>query len=194
MVLPLSHQQIADATSCPVENVSLYWPLVETCLDALSVGSVNSKIAALATIAVETANTFKPVHEYGSDKLHEQQYGGRADLGNIHTGDGAKYAGRGLIQITGELNYAEYGKRLGIDLVSNPEAACEPNAAAAIFAAYWHDRKCDVYADSGQWATVRRRVNGGTNGLPAFMRYVANLQDAVRNSDPVPSVLGGELD
>jgi predicted chitinase len=189
MVLPLSHQQIADAIDCPLENVSLYWPLIDTCLDALNCGSVPSKIAALATIAVETANTFKPIHEYGSDVLHEKEYGGRKDLGNLHAGDGAKFAGRGFIQITGEVNYADYGKRLGIDMLSNPDWALDPNASAAIFAAYWHDRKCDVYADSAQWETVRKRVNGGINGLPKFMRYVADLRDKAFDY-PVADVTG----
>lgn len=179
--LPLSHQQIADALSCPLENVSAYWPLIETCLDSLGCGSVNSKIGALATIAVETANTFKPIHEYGSDRYHEQVYGGRKELGNTHPGDGAKFAGRGFIQITGEINYAEYGNKLGIDMVTNPEMAMDPNVSAAIFAAFWHDRKCDIYADAGQWSTVRKRVNGGTKGLVPFLRYVAELQRATES-------------
>jgi hypothetical protein len=189
MKLQLSFRQIADAIHCPIANVELYWPLIETCLESLGVDSEPSTIAALATIAVETANTFKPIHEYGSDALHEKEYGGRHDLGNVHPGDGAKFAGRGFIQITGELNYAEYGKRLGIDMVANPDWALDPNASAAIFAAFWHDRKCNVYADSGQWETVRKRVNGGINGLPIFMRYIANLHDMILNY-PVADVTG----
>lgn len=185
--LAVSNHQIADVLNVPVSNVDLYWPLIETCLDALEVGSINSKIGALATIAVETAGRFEPIHEYAPkgverEKYFDGKYDGRADLGNIHIGDGAKYAGRGFIQITGEFNYQAYGQKLGVDMVANPELACEPNAAAAIFASYWHDRRCDIYADAGQWSTVRKKVNGGINGLPVFLRYVADLQSLIESA------------
>ena len=191
--LPLSQQQIADAIDCPLENVSQNWPLIETCMDALKVGSVNSKIGVLATVAVETANTFMPIHEQCSKGYTVRHYDGRVDLGNTHAGDGWRYRGRGFIQITGELNYEDYGRRLGIDMIdnpndpsddANPEKACDPNVAAAILAAFWHDRKCDIYADAGQWSQVRRRVNGGTNGLSPFLRYVADLQQMTTTAFP----------
>jgi predicted chitinase len=187
--LPLTHQDIASALDVPLENVSANWPTIETCLDALKCGSVNSKVGSLATIAVETANEFKPIHEFGSKNYFIRHYDGRTDLGNAHPGDGYRYRGRGYIQITGEFNYEQYGKLLGIDMLddpndptddTDPEKACDPNVAAAIFAAFWHEHKCDLYADAGQWSAVRKRVNGGTNGLVPFLRYVANLQEAIQ--------------
>jgi hypothetical protein len=186
LTIILTNSEIARALSVPVANVDLYWPKIETCLDALGCGSLNSKIGALATIAVETAGTFEPLHEYGSDALHEKEYGGRPDLGNVHVGDGAKFAGRGFIQITGEFNYEAYGKKLGVDMVANPELACEPDAAAAIFASYWHEKKCDIYADAGRWADVRRRVNGGANGLPLFLRHIADLSRSLVEAQSAP--------
>jgi predicted chitinase len=185
--LPLTHQEIALALECHLEDVGTNWPRIESCLDSLGGGSMNSKIAALATIAVETANTFRPIHEYGTDALHEKLYGLRADLGNTHAGDGAKFAGRGFIQVTGEFNYARYGQQLGIDLVANPENACNTDVAAAIFAAFWRERKCSEAADEGQWAIVRKRVNGGKNGLFAFLHYISQLQAAIAEKIAQPA-------
>jgi putative chitinase len=167
---------IARAIRCPAQNVAQYWPLVQQCLESLGVGSKASQVAALATIAVETAYTFRPVHEYGSDAEHEKVYGHRAKLGNLHDGDGARYAGRGFVQITGEVNYARYGKLLGINLVDNPDEACEPNTAAAIFSAYFFDRKIAAAANAADWTKVRRIVNGGTNNLNEFLNCVRRLQ------------------
>lgn len=180
MTLPLSHQKIADALSVPIENVSAYWPAIETCLDSLNCGSLNSKIGALATIAVETANTFKPIHEYGTIEYLNDKYDTRIDLGNTpdKDGDGAKFAGRGFIQITGKYNYLEYGKQLGINMIANPDLACDANVAASIFAAFWHFHLCYQYAEAGNWKEVRRKVNGGTHNLVEFLHYVSNLSQA----------------
>jgi putative chitinase len=179
--LPISTTQIAALLKCPAANVSAYWPQIEECLESLGLGSVNSKIAALATIAVETAHTFKPVHEYGSEAYLNKMYDTRTDLGNTaeKDGDGAKFAGRGFIQITGEFNYEHYGKQLGINLVANPDEACEKNAACAIFAAFWYDKKLDIYADAEQWTVVRKKINGGTNGLADFLHFVNELKAAI---------------
>jgi hypothetical protein len=118
MPFPLSAGRIAECLKCPREHVSEYWPLILQCLEALSIGDEPVCVAALATIAVETAHTFRPLHEYGSDKLHEQEYGlahpkKAKQLGNTEPGDGAKFAGRGFIQITGKINYEHYAKLLG---------------------------------------------------------------------------------
>lgn len=177
--LNLSNSDIARILHCPAANVELYWTEISDCLDSLHIGSDNSKIAALATIAVETAHTFAPVHEYGSDALHEKEYGFRKDLGNIHAGDGARYAGNGFIQTTGLVNYERLHQQLGIDCVNHPEELRQKDAACAAFAVYWHDKKCDIYADSEQWTTIRHKVNGGENNLAEFLRYVNDLKTAI---------------
>lgn len=179
----LSPSAIAELIRCPRANVADNWPLVETCLDALKMASQNVCIAALATIAVETAHTFKPIHEYGTRDYFIAHYDNRPDLGNIHPGDGYKFAGRGYIQITGEINYEHYGHLLGIDLISNPDEALDPNCAAAIIAAYFHSRGVDIAAEQGDWTRVRKLVNGGLNGFADFIACVHALTGAV--SQPI---------
>jgi hypothetical protein len=61
-------------------------------------------------------------------------YETRTDLGNTQSGDGAKYIGRGYVQLTGRANYQFWSNRMGIDLINNPELAEDPEIAAKILA------------------------------------------------------------
>ena len=180
---PLSGEEIAPAIRCPVAEVSANWPQIEACLADMGFASENVCIAMLATVAVETAHTFKPIHEYGSTKYFEEHYQGRADLGDIHPGDGVKYAGRGFIQTTGELNYARDGKLIGVDLVNNPDKALDPGVAAELLCAFAFDHPSLVTAaNQGDWTHVRRIVNGGTNGLNDFLQCVEALQSKLKGA------------
>lgn len=125
-------------------------------------------IGALATCRVEVGRAFRPIREVASGQAYEM----RRDLGNTRRGDGVKYKGRGLIQLTGKANYAYYGDKLGLDLLNNPDIALDINVSAKILALYFKDRKVNVACDSGQWTKVRRLVNGGRNGLNEFISVV----------------------
>lgn len=90
-------------------------------------------------------------------------YGGR--LGNVEPGDGWRYRGRGLIQLTGRANYAEAGKAIGMPLVEQPELLEQPEAAALSAAWYWSSRQLGRLADADDLLAVTRKINGGTHGL-----------------------------
>ena len=92
-------------------------------------------------------------------------YDFRANLGNNAVGDGSKYRGRGLFQITGVYNYTLYGTRLGIDLLDNPLLAAQPDNATATACLFWTDHDLNTYADADDCLTITKRINGGTNGL-----------------------------
>lgn len=171
----MTNEQIAAATKCPLVNVNLYWPVVKQYMYQLNIGSRLSQIGALATIAIETAYRFKAIKEFGKNEDHEKEYGGRHDLGNINPGDGAKYAGRGLIQITGRANYAAYGHALGIDLVNFPDRALDNSISSNIFAHYWRDRGISGACEALNWPLVRKKVNGGLNEFPDFYSVVQRL-------------------
>jgi predicted chitinase len=131
--------------------------------------------AALATIAVECS--FVPEREIGTDAYFTQMYQGRKDLGNLQPGDGIKFCGRGFIQLTGRFNYLKYGNLIGVDLISNPDAALVTANAAQIFIEFFHQHGCDVWASRGHWLKVRELVNGGTNNLELFTTDVYKLLD-----------------
>ena len=92
-------------------------------------------------------------------------YSGRMGNGSAGSGDGWRYRGRGLIQITGRANYEATAAALGEDFVSQPEQLEHPHYAALSAAEWWHRNGCNVLADTGDMAAVTRKVNGGLTGL-----------------------------
>lgn len=102
-------------------------------------------------------------------------YEGRVDLGNTQRGDGRRYRGRGLIQITGRSNYAAASRWLAgseILLLEHPELlATDATLAARSAGWFWRSRGLNAYADRGDITGCTRRINGGRNGLPDRIRY-----------------------
>ena len=92
-------------------------------------------------------------------------YEGRAALGNTMPGDGVRFKGRGLIQITGRANYKACGAALGLDLVTHPELLEQPLNACRSAGWFWMSHGLNELADAGDQVKVTRRINGGTNGL-----------------------------
>lgn len=94
-------------------------------------------------------------------------------LGNTQPGDGKRYMGRGLIQITGRVNYRMCSERMGLllqnakvpDFEERPELLESPDWAALTAALYWKQKNLNRFADSGDFAELTRRVNGGFTGL-----------------------------
>ena len=93
------------------------------------------------------------------------------DLGNSQAGDGSRFRGRGLIQITGRANYAACGKALGLDLLSQPALLEQTVNACRSAGWFWQSRGLNALADAGDQVAVTRRVNGGANGLTERLAY-----------------------
>lgn len=100
-------------------------------------------------------------------------YAGRLGNGSAVSGDGWRYRGRGLIQITGQANYAASGAELGLDLINKPEQLEQPFLAAMSAAEWWHRHGCNQLADTGDMAAVTRRVNGGLTGIDDRLKLYA---------------------
>lgn len=118
----------------------------------------------LAQAAHETGG-FRWMKEIWGPTPAQRRYEGRVDLGNIQPGDGHRFMGRGIFQLTGRANYARFGPRVGLDLIANPEKAAEPGPAVMLAVAYWNDRGLNAYADRDDVIAVTKRINGGVNGL-----------------------------
>ena len=89
-------------------------------------------------------------------------YGNR--MGNTATGDGWKYRGRGLSQITGKDNYRACGEALGLDLTAQPELLEKPQHACMSAAWFWATKGLNTLADSDKFNVITLRINGGQNG------------------------------
>jgi hypothetical protein len=180
-------------TGAAGSGLARYWPTILSALRAEGIDSEAVQIAAAATLAAEVAPSFAPVTERypsGVDPIayFESKYGPQTSvgrkIGNTEPGDGYRFRGRGFIQLTGRDNYRRYGERIGVDLLSNPDAATNTYNAARVFAAYFADRGVGVAAEAGDWPNVRRLVNGGLNGWEQFKAVVDRLIPSVTTSPP----------
>lgn len=122
--------------------------------------------AFIAQVAHESGQ-FRYVREIASGQAYE----GRADLGNTFKGDGVRFKGRGLIQVTGRANYKACGAALGLDLVMFPELLEQPMYACRSAAWFWKSHGLNELADAGDQVKITRRINGGTNGLAERLAY-----------------------
>ena len=175
----LSAPAIARVCRCPLAAVEANWPLLIEALEEFGIRSVPVEIAVAATVAIETARTFRPINEYGGSDYFTEHYEGRTDLGNCKPGDGARYHGRGFVQITGRANYRAMSHVAGCDLEENPEKALDPEVSARILASFFASRRVAEAANVQDWVKVRRRVNGGLNGWNDFKACVDGLLQEV---------------
>ncbi len=131
--------------------------------DSMMEFDINTKARQAAFIAQigHESGQLRYVRELASGSAYE----GRKDIGNTMPGDGVKYKGRGLIQITGKANYVALMMALGIDCLEHPEVLEEPVNASRSAAWFWKDRGLNELADQGNFLAITKRINGGTNGL-----------------------------
>jgi putative chitinase len=96
-------------------------------------------------------------------KIAGKVYNGR--LGNTSEEEAAKYLGRGLIQLTGKENYERCGEAIGADLINQPQLLVDPHYAALSAAWFWNKKGLNTLADSKDYETMTKRINGGLIGL-----------------------------
>jgi len=128
----------------------------------------------IAQAAHET-DSFKTLEEYASGVKYE----GRKDLGNNIKGDGKKYKGRGIFQLTGRTNYELYGSKLGYDLVNNPDLAKDPEISVLTALEYWNNRKLSQLADIDDVENITKRINGGLNGFEDRKVYLSRAKNII---------------
>src|SRR5690606_4952046 len=132
----------------------------------------NLRLAHFLAQVLHESGSFRYMEEIASGKAYE----GRADLGNTQPGDGVRYKGRGPIQITGRANYRYFGRKIGIDIESNPTIAAVPSIGLHLALEYWKDRGLNALADKDDIETITRRINGGLNGLADRKAHLAKVK------------------
>jgi putative chitinase len=108
---------------------------------------------------LETADKYA----HNPEKIANKVYAGR--MGNIEEGDGWKFHGRGLIQLTGRENYANFGLNASVDVLSNPDLLTTPEYATLSAGWYWNKRNLNQLADNMDIEGITKKINGGTLGL-----------------------------
>ncbi len=151
----------------PRAKKDLLKQLAKVAPDVLAEYEINTPLREAhfwAQAAHETGG-FRFMREIWGPTDAQKRYEGRKDLGNTEPGDGKRYAGRGIFQLTGRANYKKYGEILGVDLVNDPEKAADPEISLRIACEYWKARKINACADQDDIVAVTKKINGGTNGI-----------------------------
>ena len=165
--MSITQQQLLQILPNAGQTAGVFVPVLNTAMVRFQIIGTK-RIAAFITQIGHESGQFRYVRELGND-----QYLSRYDTGPLAkrmgntpeaNGDGHKYRGRGLIQITDRANYITCGEALALDLVNHPELLEKPQHACMSAAWFWVSRGLNTLADRGQFYTFTRRINGGQNG------------------------------
>ena len=161
----MTPETLAKAMNIPLTRAQK-WATALTA--AMEEGKINARLrqaAFLAQIGHESGSLVY-VKELGGPSYFVK-YDGRKDLGNTQPGDGAKFCGRGLIQVTGRANYRTASQVLFGDerLLFSPELLEKPEWAAKSAVWFWSTRNLNELADADRFTDLTKKINGGTNGL-----------------------------
>jgi Putative peptidoglycan binding domain len=162
----------------PVANIQTHLPIVLQALADAGIADKEMVLMALGTIRAESAS-FRPISE-GISKFNTTPgrhafnlYDNRDSLGNRGRPDGARFKGRGFVQLTGRDNYRVHGAAIGLgnQLITNPELANRPDIAAKLLASFLKNKEQAIRdaLRANNLKQARKLVNGGSHGLDAFM-------------------------
>lgn len=141
------------------ENISKYGDKLILAMIDFEIDAPRRQAAFLAQIAHESGS-LKYTEEIASGEAYE----GRKDLGNVIEGDGVRFKGRGLMQITGRTNYSILSKELQYDFVNDPESLSRPGPACFSAAWFWWSHHLNRLADIDAFDKITQKINGGFNG------------------------------
>ncbi|MGQ8916067.1 glycoside hydrolase family 19 protein [Pseudomonas lundensis] len=165
--MSITQQQLQQILPNAGQSAGVFVPVLNTAMVRFQIIGTKRVAAFIAQIGHESGQ-LRYVCELGSDQyLSKYDTGSLAKrLGNTPEadGDGQKYRGRGLIQITGRANYITCGEALALDLVNHPELLEKPQHACMSAAWFWASRGLNTLADTGQFDKITQRINGGQNG------------------------------
>lgn len=156
------------------KRVEKYHPHLVSVMHEFEIDTPLRVAAFLAQLAHESGE-LRYVEEIASGEAYE----GRVDLGNTEPGDGARFKGRGLIQITGRSNYEACSAALGEDFVSSPELLELPAQACRSAGWYWRSRKLNELADKEDLKRITKVINGGYNGWPDRLKYYERAKEVL---------------
>lgn len=187
----LSPQQLADIMACPLQRATMWAPHINAAISRYAINTHTRAAMWLAQIGHESGSLARveenlnyttvarlrqifPRHFPTPDVaakyvgkpewIGSRVYANRMGNGPEQTGDGFKYRGRGLMQVTGKANYAEMAHLLLLPLVGQPELLVQLPHAAMSSGAFWNARNLNRFADAGQFEQTTRIINGGLNG------------------------------
>lgn len=155
-------------------RAGVFLPYLNKHMPAFDIATPARMASFLSQVAHESMQLF-----YTEEIASGIRYEGRKDLGNAFPGDGVRYKGRGLIQITGRANYTACMMDLEIDCLEHPEMLERPEYAVLSACWFWKVHGLNELADLGDQRRVTKRVNGGYNGLDERLALFENARKAL---------------
>ena len=155
---------LAACLGIPLARAQTWADPLSAAMALYAIDSPNRQAAFVAQVGHESGRLVYVRELWGPTSVQER-YEGRADLGNTQEGDGFKYRGRGLIQVTGRGNYSRCANALVLPLVEHPELLEQPDNASLSAAWFWNTRGLNELADANDFGTITHRINGGVNGM-----------------------------
>ena len=136
--------------------------------------NLNYKAATLMKLWPRRFPTLEKANDYAGNpkKIANSVYCSRMGNRDENSGDGFRFRGRGIIQITGHSSYFHAGKALGVDFVSNPDLVSNPKYAALSGGWFWSTHNLNAPADALDYTKVTKIINGGTIGLDDRIKHV----------------------
>jgi putative chitinase len=162
----ISHAQLQMILPQAQQRVGSFIDPLNSAMQEADIVSAVRQAAFLAQVAHESAELL-----YTRELATGEEYEGRADLGNTQPGDGARFKGRGLLQITGRTNYETCGAALGLDLLTQPQLLETPTDACRSAGWFWRTRDLNALADADAFGAITHKINGGFNGIDARLKY-----------------------
>jgi len=176
--MPITEAQLLRIYPNASQRAGVFVPALNRAMQRYQITTLARQAAFLAQIGHESGQ-LKWVKEIWGPTPAQSRYEGRKDLGNTQPGDGKRYMGRGLIQITGRENYRRMGAALGVPLLDRPELLEQAEWAAASAAWWWSNRGLNELADAGEFEQITRRINGGLNGLGDRLELWARAKEVL---------------
>ena len=161
--MSITSQQLLQILPNAGSVAGVFVPVLNAAMGHYQIVGTKRVAAFIAQIGHESGQ-LKYVKEIWGPTAAQAKYEGRKDLGNTVAGDGSKYRGRSLIQITGRANYMACGEALNLDLIKQPELLEKPQHACMSAAWFWATKGLNTLADADQFDKITRRINGGQNG------------------------------
>ena len=157
----LTAQQLAAVLApCELAFAAGWLPHVIAAAERFEINTPARLAAFLAQTAHESMRYRRTAEIWAPESCAWQRgYEGKASLGNTQPGDGARFRGRGLIQLTGRYWYTECSKATGIPCLVTPEALAAQAGAAISAAWYWSRNRCNLLADAGDFDAITRKIN-----------------------------------
>lgn len=159
------------------DRAPIYLECLNTAMSEFGIDSLLRQAMFLAQVAHESGS-LRYTHEIWGPTPAQLGYEGRKDLGNTHVGDGRKFAGRGLIQITGRTNTLACLAGLGRKL-EDLDYLVTPMGASRSAGWFWYANALNQSADQGLFYTVSKKINGGTNGLDDRITHYVKCRKAL---------------